>query len=137
MKKHITTTNSIAAPATAVWAKIRTGENVDGWLPPITACRVEGNRRYCEAGDARLEETIESVNDETMTFVYSIQKQDMMPISDVEGTMRVEVVDADNCLLHWDVSFEVANEELFGQLKPSIDELYLAGATGLGQFAVT
>jgi len=105
MKKHITTTNSIAAPATAVWAKIRTGENVDGWLPPITACRVEGNRRYCEAGDARLEETIESVNDETMTFVYSIQKQDMMPISDVEGTMRVEVVDADNCLLHWDVSW--------------------------------
>ena len=136
MKKHITTTNPIPAPAAAVWAQIRTGGGVDTWLPPITACRVEGNRRYCEAGEARLEETIESSDDATMTFKYSIQQQDLMPVSDIEGTMRVEAVDAGNSLLHWDVSFEVADEATFAMVKPGIEGLYTAGAAGLGQLAV-
>ena len=136
MKKHITTTNAIAAPAAAVWDHLRTGEGVDKWFAPITACRVEGNRRYCEAGDARLEETIEESDDATMTFRYSIQQQDMMPVSDIAGTMRVEAVDADNCLLHWDVTFDVASEELFAQLEPQIEGMYAVGASGLGAVAV-
>ncbi|OAV45186.1 SRPBCC family protein [Lewinella sp. 4G2] len=136
MKKHITTTNPISAPASEVWANLRTGEGVDKWLPPVTACRVEGNRRYCEAGEARLEETIEESNDEAMTFRYSIQKQDMMPVIDIEGTMRVEAVDANNCLLHWDVDFGVESEELFAQLEPNIKGMYAAAAAGLGELAL-
>ena len=136
MKKLISTTNPISAPAAKVWANLRTGEGVDKWLPPVTACRVEGNRRYCEAGDARLEETIEESSDETMTFCYSIQKQDMIPVTDIAGTIRVEAVDADNSLLHWDVDFDVESEELFGQLKPQIEGMYTAAAAGLGELAV-
>ena len=136
MKKRIETTHDIAAPAASGWAHIRTGEAVDAWLPPITACRVEGNRRYCEAGAARLSETIESSDDDTMTFRYSIQEQNLLPVSDIAGTMRVEAIDTDRSRLHWDADFEVADEATFKQIEPSLYELYAAGAHGLGALAL-
>ncbi len=136
MKKQIKTTHSIAAPASAIWNQLRTGENVDKWFPPITACRVEGNRRYCEAGEASLKETIESSDDETMTFVYSIQEQNLMPVSNIKGSMQVEPVDDGNCLRHWNVEFDVADEPTFAMVKQGTEEMYVAGATGLEEMAL-
>ena len=131
MKKEIHTVHELDAPAAEVWSHLRTGEAVDAWLPPITACRVEGNRRYCEAGAARLEETIEESDDETMTFRYSIQQQDLLPVSDIAGTMRVEAVDDQRSRLYWDVRFEVADEATFTQVEAATRQLYVAGAQGL------
>lgn len=136
MKKEVKTINEIAAPADQVWANLRTGEGVDTWLPVITACRVEGNRRYCEAGDGKLEETIVSSDDATMTFVYSIEKQELLPVMDILGTMRVEATGPETSKLYWDVAFEVADEAMFPGIKQGIEEIYASGAQGLGQLAL-
>ena len=136
MKKQLKTTHRLAAPADAVWARIRTGEGVDIWFPPITACRVEGKRRYCEAGEARLEETIERSDDAARVFVYSIQQQNLMPVTDIVGEMRVEADGADHCRLHWDVTFEVADETTFAAVKAGTEQMYAAGAAGLERLAL-
>lgn len=136
MKKEVKTVNEIAAPADQVWANIRTGKGVDTWLPVITACRVEGNRRYCEAGESKLEETIVSSDDATQTFVYSIEKQELLPVTNILGTMRVEANGQDRSVLYWDVEFDVADEATFLSVKQGIEELYAVGAQGLGQLAL-
>lgn len=136
MKKEVKTVNEIAAPADQVWANIRTGKGVDTWMPVITACRVEGNRRYCEAGESKLEETIVSSDDATQTFVYSIEKQELLPVTNILGTMRVEANGQDRSVLYWDVEFDVADEATFLSVKQGIEELYAVGAQGLGQLAL-
>ncbi|MEL6275575.1 MAG: SRPBCC family protein [Bacteroidota bacterium] len=135
MKKQVKTVNNINAPAEQVWAQLRTGEGVNKWLPIITACRVEGNRRYCETADGSLKETIISSDDATMTFRYSIEEQQLLPVTDIVGTMRVEAIDAQSCTLYWDVEFDIADEQMFPQVEGGIRQIYAAGAEGLGKLA--
>lgn len=128
---QITTENPIAAPASAVWPHLRSGDGVDKWFAPITSCRVEGNRRYCEAGDAYLKETILETNDDTMTFRYRIDEQTMMPVTGIVGGMRLESTGPESCVLHWDVNF-VPNEGVpVDMLREQTTELYAIGAKGL------
>lgn len=127
----IQTVNSISAPAAAVWEHLRTGQGVDKWFAPITACRVEGNRRYCEAGEASLEETILGSDDGTMTFRYRIDEQNMMPVTGIVGSMRLEATGPESCNLHWDVNF-VPNEGVpVDALTEQIKGMYAIGAQGL------
>ncbi|MTB52863.1 SRPBCC family protein [Lewinella sp. W8] len=136
MKKLVQTSNPIQAPASEVWEHLRTGEGVNLWLPMITSCRVEGDRRYCEAGDQPLTETILSSDDGDMTFRYSIEEQSLLPIEDIIGTMRVESVPPQTSILHWDLSFEVADEATYAQVKAGLEQIYAQGAEGLERLAV-
>ena len=135
MKKFIQTVNTIEAPVDAVWAQIRTGENVDTWLPIITSCRVEGNKRYCTTEDGALDETILKSDDQEKVFQYAIGEQNLFPVTGIKGTMRLREVDEQTTNLFWDLEFDLQDENLFGDIKEGIEGLYTAGALGLGQLA--
>ena len=92
MKKVIKTVNKIDAPLEKVWSRIRTGESVDTWLPIITSCRVEGNKRYCTTEDGSLNETILRSDDQEKVFQYSIEEQNVFPVTGIVGTMRLEAI---------------------------------------------
>lgn len=135
MKKVIKTTNKIEAPIDQIWAHVRTGEGVDTWLPIITSCRVEGNKRYCTTAEGKLDETILKSDDQEKVFQYSISKQELFPVTDIVGTMRLEAVNDQQTQLHWDIEFDIEDESLFPGIKEGIEGLYAAGAAGLGQLA--
>lgn len=135
MKKLIQTANKIDAPIEKVWAHIRTGEGVNTWLPIITTCRVEGNKRYCTTENGSLDETILKSDDQAKVFQYAIEKQDVFPVSDIKGTMRLEQISANETTLLWDVEFDIQDEAIFPEIKQGIEGIYAAGAAGLGQLA--
>jgi len=137
MKKEIKTTNRIDAPIDQVWEHLRTGENVNSWLPIITSCRLEGNNRICSTENGELEETILKSDDDTKTFQYSIEKQNMFPIENILGTMKLNEVGQDQTDLHWDISFSLEDESLFTAIKEGIEGVYQMGAAGLEQLSKT
>lgn len=135
MKKLIQTVNKIEAPIEQLWAQIRTGKNVDTWLPIITSCRVEGNKRYCTTEDGDLDETILRSDDQQKVFQYAIDKQNIFPVTGIIGTMKLEAIDEQSTNLLWDVQFDIADESQFPPIKEGIEGLYAMGAQGLGALA--
>ncbi|WP_422858863.1 SRPBCC family protein [Flagellimonas sp. S174] len=136
MKKEIKTTNTVNAPIDKVWAKVGPGTNMDKWMPIIATCSVDGNKRVCTTPEgATLYETIHS-DGENKVFKYTIDKQDFMPISDIEGVIKLEP-NGDNTTMHWDVTFDITeeNEPAFPEIKQNIEGIYQAAAASLAEFA--
>ena len=131
MKKEIRTVNTIAAPIEKIWENLKTGEEVNTWLPIITSCRVEGNQRFCTTESGNLDETILQSDDATKTFQYAIEKQSLFPITNIVGTMSLKSINESFTDLHWDLDFELEDESLFPQIKEGIEGLYKMGAIGL------
>jgi len=134
MNKTIKTSHQINASAEIVWEHIKKGEGVDKWLPVITACRLEGEgegaRRICNTEQGDMLETILKVDEELKLFKYSIDKQPLLPIENIIGTMQVLPKEEKTELL-WDLEFSLADESLFPMVKKAIEGLYTAGANGL------
>lgn len=105
----VAVTRRIEVPADAAWAIIRSGTGVDRWLPMITSCRLEGAganaKRVCMFNDGHavheLLETILTIDDDARLFQYSIDRQTMMPIRNVIGTMHVTAIGAGQCEILW------------------------------------
>ena len=131
MKKQIKTVNEIAAPTNQIWEHLRTGKGVNLWLPIITSCRVEGNKRFCTTEDSQLEETILESDDLNKVFKYSIEKQDLFPVTNIVGRMQLVPVNETTSKLHWDVEFNIEDETHFPQIKEGIEQVYAMGAKGL------
>jgi len=134
MKRFISTQHQIAAPVAQVWDTIAKGDGVEAWLPIIKSSRLEGgNRRFCEMHEGgNLEETI-LVSEGTKTFMYSIDKQEAFPATDIVGTMRVSELANNQTQLLWDVEMEVESEETFVQLKQNIEQVYQMSAAKLAE----
>lgn len=137
MKKEIKTINKINAPIELIWENLRTGEAVNSWLPIITSCRVEGNKRYCSTEDSILEETILLSDDQNKTFQYSIEKQDLFPVTGLKGTMQLKAIGEYETDLHWDVEFDLQDESIFPQIEEGIRATYAMGAQGLEELVKT
>ena len=135
MHKHLRTSYSIPAPAEAVWQLLRHGGGVEQWLPIVTACRVDGDRRTCETDGGTLHETIVRSDDHTRTFVYRIDEQALFPAEGITGTMRVEPAGESRCTLHWDVEMDLLDADAWQPLKTQTEQLYAASAQQLGALA--
>lgn len=136
MKKTVQTVNEVNAPLDKVWAKVGPGTNMDKWMPIIETCSVEGNKRVCTTPEgATLYETIEADN-ENKVFKYTIDKQDFMPISDIEGTITLKE-NGDATTMHWDVDFDISEENApaFPEIKQNIEGIYQAAAISLAEYA--
>jgi hypothetical protein len=79
-------------PVEKVWALVSDFANTS-WMPAGTECRVEGEGpgmiRHVGAGAMTLPETLESVDHETRTLVYTIPGELPFPASDYRSTMVV------------------------------------------------
>ena len=138
MNKSITTKHPIAATAAtaeAVWQLLRDGSGVDAWLPIVTACRIDGDKRVCEVEGGQLDETILRSDDATRTFVYRIDAQPLFPATDITGTMRVEPAGPNACTLHWGVDLTLLDPEAWEQVRAGTEQLYAAGAQQLERLA--
>lgn len=136
MKKTIQTVNEVSAPLDNVWAKVGPGTHMDKWMPIVATCSVEGNKRVCTTPEgATLYETIWADN-ENKVFTYTIDKQDFMPISDIQGTITLKE-NGSTTLMHWDVNFEISEENApaLPEIKKNIEGIYQMAATRLAEFA--
>ena len=102
----------IDATAASAWNVIGAVSGVDKWLAPITSCRVEGNKRYCTTEAGEFSEDILNVDHDQMLFQYAIPEQNMIPIQNIQGAMKVLPTGTAQAMIEWSWSFEVeeANE---------------------------
>ena len=130
MKKTFETTHLLNAPANRVWENIRKATGVNTWLPVITACRLDGNKRICTTEQGDMEETILKIDNVQRLFQYSIDKQSLLPIKDVIGTMKVSDK-AGKTELTWNLDFSIQDETVLPVVTQAIQSMYEAGAKGL------
>ena len=136
MKRFIRTQHEVTAPVENVWAKIAQGDGVESWLPIIKSSKLEsGNKRFCEMHEGgSLEETF-LVSEGNKTFMYSIDKQEAFPAKEIVGTIRVEELPNSKTRLFWDVEMEVEKDEVFAELKNTIEQVYQMSAAKLSEVA--
>lgn len=126
----------LAASATSVWKIVCEGDGIDRWLPAIASCRLEGTgpgaRRFCTTGQGQqLEETIEAVDHTNRIFQYRIDRQDMMPTTNVRGTLCVSADGAGQAEVLWFVNYDLLDPSASDAVRAGILELYTAGLAGL------
>ena len=92
------------------WNVIGAVKGVDQWLAPITACRVEGNKRYCTTEAGEFSEDILNVDHDRKVFEYAIPSQNMIPVQNVEGKMQVLAAAEGQSTIEWSWVFEVEEE---------------------------
>jgi hypothetical protein len=130
MKQIIETTHLLDASLDKVWANISKATGVNEWLPVITACRLDGNKRVCTTEQGDMDETILKIDNEQKLFQYSIDKQPLLPIENIIGTMIVSESEG-KTLLSWNIEFIIKDETLLPMVSQAINGLYQAGANGL------
>jgi hypothetical protein len=137
--KTVSVSKRLPVTADDAWNVVRTGADMHLWVPAITACRLEGEgvgaHRVCEMSGQRLEETIETVDDNTRLFQYRIHRQQVMPVRDVLGTIHLTAVGAGECEALWFVNFEIDDPAAFAPVKAGIEQIYSAGLEGLAKRA--
>ncbi len=135
----VAVTQRIHVSADAAWTIIRSGTGVDRWLPMITSCRLEGAganaKRVCLFNDGTAEhellETILTIDDEARLFQYSIDRQSMMPIRNVRGTMHVTAVTPSQCEVLWFANFDLDDPSVLPAVKAGLEGVYRAGISGI------
>ena len=116
-------------PAEA-WGVIAAVKGVDQWLAPITACRVEGNQRICTTESGEFVEDILKVDSTNRVFEYGIPEQNMMPIRNIIGSMKVTETPEGKAQITWTWKYEVeaAND---ASAKEGLTMIGTMGITGI------
>jgi uncharacterized protein YndB with AHSA1/START domain len=135
MKKTIATSHIINAPIEKVWANISKATGVNEWLPVITACRLDGNKRVCSTEQGDMNETILKIDNDQKIFQYAIDEQPLLPIADIVGTMEVFEQD-NNTKLNWNLEFTLQDETMYEMVKQAVEGMYAAGANGLEKISI-
>ncbi len=94
----------------AAWKIIGAVTGVDKWLAPVTACRVEGNERFCSTEEGEFKEDILKVDHNSREFLYAIPVQHMIPVSNINGKMAVKNSTNSTAIVEWEWSFDVEDE---------------------------
>jgi carbon monoxide dehydrogenase subunit G len=105
----------INIPAEKAWATIRQFDGVDTYLPAVASCRVEGEgvgaKRFCTLQDGvKLDETLEHLDDDQCTLIYSIVDGEM-PFKNYVGTVQVNDLGNGQSEVEWKSSFEVGDTD--------------------------
>lgn len=130
MTHTISTKHTINAPIDRVWANISKAIGVNEWLPVITACKLDGDKRVCSTEQGDMNETILKVDNENKLFQYAIDSQPLLPIGNIIGTMQVFELNG-KTQLNWDLNFTIQDEAMLPMVKQAVEGMYAAGANGL------
>lgn len=90
--------------ANAVWAVLSNYGDISWTGAPKV--EVEGSglgmiRKVIMDGMAPIEEVLESMNHEAMTYSYTIPRGLPMPVSNYRADVQVEPIDESSCQVHW------------------------------------
>jgi hypothetical protein len=90
--------------ANAVWTVLSNYGDISWTGAPKV--EVEGSglgmiRKVIMDGMAPIEEVLESMNHEAMTYSYTIPRGLPMPVTNYRAAVRVESIDESSCQVHW------------------------------------
>ena len=91
----------------AAWKVIGAVTGVDKWMAPITACRVEGDKRFCATEAGEFSEDILKIDHENRVFKYAIPEQNMVPVQNIVGEMAVLDASPGKATIEWSWDFDV------------------------------
>ena len=132
-KMMIEVKKTIAAPPDKVWPTVANADGLKEWFPVITACRVEGNQRYCTMqGGGDLQETMISTDNATRTFTYRVDKHPM-PWGPAHCVLKVNDAGKGKSEIIWTSSFECV-EDTAAQATEMLQRLYGQGIDALEAF---
>lgn len=124
---------NINVSAEKAWEIIGAVNGVDKWLAPIETCRIEGDKRYCTTEEGGFEEDILKVDHENKELHYAIPEQNMMPVSNILGMMKVRKSDEENSVVDWKWAFDVEenSEEQAKEMLSGIGQMGIEGIESL------
>lgn len=102
---------TIDASPEAAWKVIGAVGGVDEWLAPIKTCRVDGNKRYCSTDAGSFEEDILKVDNEKKELHYAIPEQNMIPVKNIAGMMKVRDGKGGKAVIDWEWNFDVEEKD--------------------------
>lgn len=133
--KQVSITKSVDVSAEKVWNILRTGTNLDKWIPFISACKLEGKgvgaKRVCTTADGKiLKETILLVDESSRTFKYRIDEQDVLPTKNYIGTVSV-TENMGKTEVMWVADFEMTIEAAWPEVEKGLTNLLTGAISGL------
>jgi hypothetical protein len=137
--KNLSVKQAVKSTPENIWNILRTGADLDKWLPFIATCQLEGAgagaKRICTTPDGKiLKETILSIDDKNKIFKYKIDEQDMLPLKNYVGT--VSLVEANGKMeVRWNASFDMLMEEAYPQVEQGLTDMLKMAITGLDNAA--
>ena len=109
-RQKVVETIKIAAPASAVWARITTYDALKDWHPAVaTSPADQGNkegsvREVTLKGGGTLVETLERYDDAAMRYSYRIKDGSALPVTNYTSTISVSG-DATSAVVEWRGAF--------------------------------
>lgn len=93
----------VTASPTLAWGILGNLGAVDRWVPGVTACMLDGDRRICNEGE--IEEEISDYSAESRSYRYMHLKVPL-PVKSSRGRLAVEPDDTGSRIV-WDAEIEV------------------------------
>ncbi|MEO1257211.1 MAG: SRPBCC family protein [Bacteroidota bacterium] len=133
-KSSLTVRHSVDVPAHKMWETISAIGGVDVWFSSlIKSCEVIGEgvgaTRICRTEAGPINERIEAIDHDNRIFRYSISEQNLLPVDNFLGTMKVEEEGAGSAVV-WTAEFTVA-AAAEAEVHTNIHQLYVTGVEGI------
>jgi len=137
--KQVSVTQQVDVSPEKVWNILRTGSDVDKWIPIFASCKLEGNgpgaKRTCTTADGKvLKETILLIDDSNRIFKYRIDEQDMMPLKNYVGTVTVMERNGNTDVI-WSTEFDLTIEEAEPEVEKGLRDLFKSAISSLESVA--
>lgn len=137
--KTVVITKTLNANASKVWQIVAQATGLEKWLPMIKSCELrgagEGATRICTMELGRLEERIETIDERSMLFQYTILEPHMLPASKLLGTFHVTPRADGKCDVLWLLNFEPNDEGVVPEIRKNVLGMYEVGLAGLERAA--
>lgn len=105
----VSVTKSINVPASSAWAELSSFRGIENYSPIAkseTKGEGAGATRVCTMPDgARIDEVLNSVDNEAMHFQYAIT-EGPFPVSDYVSDVKVNATGENSCEVTWTCSYQ-------------------------------
>lgn len=137
--KQVSVTQSIEASPEAAWNILKTGTNLQKWIPIIATCELDGNcagaKRVCTTPDGKvLKETILLIDNSNHIFKYRIDEQDVMPLNNYVGSVSV-LHRKNKTEINWSAEFDLIHEAAWPDVEKGLTDLFKLAIAGLDSLA--
>ena len=135
---NVVVKDTINAAADEIWKTLSSFRDVEKYIPLVKSSTVEGSgvgaKRTCiipseSGGEEKIEEEIQSFDNDAKTFSYSITSSPM-PLENYLSTIKVKDLGNGRCEVEWASTFEpkgMPEEEVVKM----INDIYVAAIDGL------
>lgn len=140
----ISKTIAIDAPAEEVWAKVKDFNALNTWHPAVAKTEIlkgdnnkVGATRLLTLNDGgTIEEDLLAWDETTMTYSYNII-QSVLPVSDYEATLTVELITDTSTKIIWSASFNAGKGADDDTARNTISGIFDAGLENLTKILTT